>query len=109
MKIGINYLKLKDIKPGTVLTIVEFSDIKKSPLNPTIFIHGKNKEQFRYSFTVGMERYCGQKFTVVKVDQYQRVHTVERHSFTFSLSMFKEIDPFDPEIIWGYYEVRPKK
>lgn len=46
-----------------------------------------------------MERYCGQKFTVVKVDKYQRVHTVERHSFTFSLSMFKEIDPFDPEII----------
>lgn len=29
MKIGINYLKLKDIKPGTALTIVEFSDIKK--------------------------------------------------------------------------------
>ena len=56
-----------------------------------------------------MERYCGQKFTVVKVDQYQQVHTFERHSFIFSLSMFKEIDPFDPEIIWGYDEVRPKK
>ena len=109
MKIGINYLKLKDIKPGTVLTIVEFSDIKKSLLDPTIFIHGKNKEPFRYSFTVGMERYCGQKFTVVKVDQYQRVHTFERHRFNFSLSMFKEIDPFDPEIIWGYHEVRTKK
>ena len=109
MKIRINYLKLKDIKPGTVLTIVEFSDIEKRPSNKTVFIHGKNKKQFRYSFAVGMERYCGQKFTVVKVDQYQRVHTVERHSFTFSLSMFKEIDPFDPEIIWGYDEVMPKK
>ena len=109
MKIGINYLRLKDIKPGTVLTIVEFSDIEKRPSNPTVFIHGKNKKQFRYSFAVGMERYCGQKFTVVKVDQYQQVHTVELHSFTFSLSMFKEIDPFDPEIIWGYDEVRPKK
>ena len=109
MKIGINYLKLKDIKPGTVLTIVEFSDIEKRPSNKTVFIHGKNKKQFRYSFAVGMERYCGQKFTVVKVDQYQQVHTFESHSFIFSLSMFKEIDPFDPEIIWGYDEVRPKK
>ena len=109
MKIGINYLKIKDIKPGTVLTIVEFSDIKKTPSIPTAFKKNKNKKQFRYTFAVGMERYCGQKFTVVKVDQYQRVHTFERHSFTFSLSMFKEIDPFDPEIIWGYDEVMPKK
>ena len=36
MKIGINYLKLKDIKPGTVLTIVEFSDIEKRPSNKTV-------------------------------------------------------------------------
>lgn len=37
MKIGINYLKLKDIKPGTVLTIVEFSDIKKKSIKPNYF------------------------------------------------------------------------
>ena len=43
MKIGINYLKLKDIKPGTVLTIVEFSDIKKISSRSTVFIHNKNK------------------------------------------------------------------
>ena len=100
MKIGINYLRLKDVKPGMTLTIVDLSDIEKHPSKPIVFIHKKNKKEFHYSFAVGMEVYCGQKFTVVKVDQYQRVKTVENHRFNFSLSMFKEIDLFDPEIIW---------
>lgn len=58
MKIGINYLKLKDIKPGTVLTIVEFSDIEKIPSDPTVFIHGKNKKAISLFF-------CGWNGTIL--------------------------------------------
>lgn len=102
MKIGINYLNLKDIKPGTVLTIVDRMDIETHPAKPYIFIHRKNKKQFNFSFVFGMREYCGQKFTVVKLDEHQKVYTKEGHGFSFSLSMFQEVNPFDPEIIWKH-------
>ena len=51
MKIGINYLRLKDVKPGMTLTIVDLSDIENHPTKRSAFIHGKNKKQFQmYKF-----------------------------------------------------------
>ena len=109
MRIGTEKLKLKDIKPGTILTVVNINDIYLKP-GTAVYKHRENKKSFLYQFAVGMEQFCGLRIVVKEIRQNQTVISDNLPSgWSFSVSMFNEIDINDPEIIWGYYEVRTKK
>lgn len=100
MRIGTEKLKLKDIKPGMILTVVNINDIYLKP-GTVFYKHRENKKSFLCQFAVGMEKFCGLRIVVKEIRQSQIVISDDLPpGWGFSVSMFKEIDINDPDITW---------